>query len=117
MPPEQEHLNRQLEVLQRYVADLHERRERAKAEAAQPAPTLGPEPQRPSNSDSRTTTAYPGIASCGSVNPFAPKPVGRSCGGRIGVISLYANRRWSRPCDRRSLIAWPRDHDAPDPAG
>jgi hypothetical protein len=46
MPPEHEDLNRQLEALQRYVADLNERRERAKAEAAQPAPT--PRSRRPS---------------------------------------------------------------------
>jgi hypothetical protein len=40
MPPDQEDLNRQLEALQRYVADLTEQRRRAK-EAA-------PEPRRPS---------------------------------------------------------------------
>ena len=39
--PEQEHLNRQLEALQRYVSDLHRQREGAKV-AAQPA--LAPEP-------------------------------------------------------------------------
>jgi hypothetical protein len=32
-------------------------------------------------------------------------------------MSLYANGRWSKPCDRRSVLASPRDHDAPDPAG
>jgi hypothetical protein len=46
MPPEHENLNRQLEALQRYVADLHVQRERAKVEAAQPA--RAPEPRRPS---------------------------------------------------------------------
>jgi hypothetical protein len=46
MPPEHENLNRQLEALQRYVADLHVERERAKVEAAQPA--RAPEPRRPS---------------------------------------------------------------------
>jgi flagellar basal body-associated protein FliL len=46
MPPEHEDLNRQLEALQRYVADLNEQRKRAKAEAAQPAPA--PQSQRPS---------------------------------------------------------------------
>jgi hypothetical protein len=44
MPPEHEDLNRQLEALGRYVSNLQ--RERAKAEAAQPAPTPGS--QRPS---------------------------------------------------------------------
>jgi hypothetical protein len=39
MPPEHEDLNRQLEALGRYVSNLQ--RERAKAEAAQPAPTPG----------------------------------------------------------------------------
>ena len=39
--PEQENLNRQLEVLQRYVSDLHRQREGAKA-AAQPAPEPSP---------------------------------------------------------------------------
>src|SRR6266508_3129774 len=57
------------------------------------------------NADSRTAIAYAGIASCGSVNPFAPKPVGRYCGRRIGVMSLYTNGRWSKPCDRRSVYA------------
>jgi hypothetical protein len=46
MPPEHENLNRQLEALQRYVADLHVQREGAKAAAAQPA--SAPEPRRPS---------------------------------------------------------------------
>jgi hypothetical protein len=46
MPPEQEHLNRQLEALQRYVFDLYQQRERVKAAAAQPPPAL--EPRRPS---------------------------------------------------------------------
>ena len=46
MPPEHDNLNRQLEALQRYVADLHVQREQAKAEAAQPTPT--PQSQRPS---------------------------------------------------------------------
>src|SRR6266508_2394914 len=59
------------------------------------------------NADSRTAIAYAGIASCGSVNPFAPKPVGRYCGRRIGVMSLYTNGRWSKPCDRRSVYASP----------
>ncbi len=36
---------------------------------------------------------------------------------RIGVISLYTNRRWSKPCDWRSSRASARDRDAPDPAG
>ena len=40
--PEQEHLNRQLEALQRYVSDLQQQREHAKA-AAQPMPA--PEPR------------------------------------------------------------------------
>jgi hypothetical protein len=43
--PEQEHLNRQLEVLQRYVSDLHRQREVAKA-AAQPPPAPEPRPSR-----------------------------------------------------------------------
>jgi len=43
--PEQEHLNRQLEVLQRYVSDLHRQRDRAKA-AAQPLPAPEPRPSR-----------------------------------------------------------------------
>jgi hypothetical protein len=46
MPPEHEDLNRQLDALQRYVADLNEQRKRAKAEAARLAPT--PESRRPS---------------------------------------------------------------------
>ena len=67
--------------------------------------------------DSRTAIAYPGIASCGSVNPFAPKPMGRCCGPRIGVMSLYANGRWSRPCDPALSPCLAPDRDAPDPAG
>jgi hypothetical protein len=46
MPPEHEDLNRQLEVLQRYVSDLHAQRKRDKAAAAQPPPA--PEPRPPS---------------------------------------------------------------------
>jgi hypothetical protein len=48
MPPEQENLNRQLEALQRYVSDLHQQRDRAKAAAAQPPPAPEPAPRRPS---------------------------------------------------------------------
>jgi hypothetical protein len=44
MPPEQESLNRQLEALGRYVADLQHQREGAKDAAAQPPPV--PEPRR-----------------------------------------------------------------------
>jgi hypothetical protein len=43
--PKQEDLNRQLEVLQRYVSDLHRQRDRAKA-AAQPLPAPEPRPSR-----------------------------------------------------------------------
>jgi hypothetical protein len=68
------------------------------------------------NSDSRIATACSGIASWRSVNPFAPKPVGR-CGQRIGVMSLSTNGRWSKPCGRRSVHASPRDCDAPHAAG
>jgi hypothetical protein len=45
-PQQQENLNRQLEALQRYVSDLQQQREHAKAVAAQPAPE--PESRRPS---------------------------------------------------------------------
>ena len=44
LPPEQETLNRHLEALGRYVSDLQQQREHAKAAAAQPAS----EPRRPS---------------------------------------------------------------------
>ena len=44
VPPEQESLNRQLEALGRYVADLQQQREGAKDAAAQPPPV--PEPRR-----------------------------------------------------------------------
>ena len=44
VPPEQEHLNRQLEALGRYVADLQQQREGTKEAAAQPPPV--PEPRR-----------------------------------------------------------------------
>src|SRR6266511_3835355 len=74
-------------------------------------------PVAAANADSRTAIAYAGIASCGSVNPFAPKPVGRYCGRRIGVMSLYTNGRWSKPCDRRSVRASPPGPRASDPAG
>jgi hypothetical protein len=43
--PKQEDLNRQLEVLQRYVSDLHRQRDRAKA-AAQPLPAPERRPSR-----------------------------------------------------------------------
>ncbi len=43
--PEQEHLNRQLEALQRYVSELHRQREGAKA-AAQPPPARERRPSR-----------------------------------------------------------------------
>ena len=46
-PQQQEDLNRQLEALQRYVSDLQQQREHAKAAAAQP-PAPEPEPRRPS---------------------------------------------------------------------
>src|SRR6266511_4508891 len=72
---------------------------------------------RAPNADSRTAIAYAGIASCGRVNAFAPKPVGRYCGRRIGVMSLYTNGRWSKPCDRRSVYASPRERDAQGPVG
>jgi hypothetical protein len=44
--PGQEHLNRQLEALGRYVSNLQQQRERAQAAAAQPP--LAPGPRRPS---------------------------------------------------------------------
>jgi hypothetical protein len=44
--PGQEHLNRQLEALGRYVSNLQQQRERAQAAAAQPPPAPGP--RRPS---------------------------------------------------------------------
>ncbi len=46
VPPEQEHLNRQLEALGRYVADFQQQREHAKAAPAQPPPA--PASSRPS---------------------------------------------------------------------
>jgi hypothetical protein len=46
VPPEQEHLNRQLEALGRFVANFQEQREHAKAAPAQPPPA--PEGRRPS---------------------------------------------------------------------
>ena len=45
VPPEQEHLNRQLEALGRFVADFQQQRDRAKAAPAQPPPA--PAPPRP----------------------------------------------------------------------
>jgi hypothetical protein len=45
-PQQQENLNRQLEALQRYVSNLQQQREGAKAAAAQPSPAR--EPRRPS---------------------------------------------------------------------
>src|SRR4029450_8776332 len=45
LPPEQEHLNRQLEALGRFVADFQQERDRAKAAPAQPPPA--PAPPRP----------------------------------------------------------------------
>jgi hypothetical protein len=45
-PQQQENLNRQLEALQRYVSDLQQQREHAKAAAAQPPPA--PKSRRPS---------------------------------------------------------------------
>jgi len=46
-PPEQEHLNRQLEALGRFVADFHQQREHAKAAPAQPPPApASPRPPR-----------------------------------------------------------------------
>jgi hypothetical protein len=48
-PPEQEHLNRQLEALGRFVADYQQQREHAKAAPAQPPPAPpAPEGRRPS---------------------------------------------------------------------
>src|SRR4029450_2231913 len=61
--------------------------------------------------------SLPGIASCGSVNPFAPKPAGalRSKGrGDFAVherAMVQAVRAALRPC------LTPRDRDAADPAG
>jgi hypothetical protein len=47
VPPEQEHLNRQLEALGRFVADFQEQREHAKAAPAQPPPApASPRPPR-----------------------------------------------------------------------
>jgi hypothetical protein len=46
MPPDQEDLNRQLEALERYVADLTEQRRRAKLAAPQPAPASPRPPKR-----------------------------------------------------------------------
>jgi hypothetical protein len=46
VPPEQEHLNRQLEALGRFVTDFQQQREHAKAAPAQPPPA--PEGRRPS---------------------------------------------------------------------
>jgi hypothetical protein len=46
VPPEQEHLNRQLEALGRFVADFQQQREHAKATPAQPPPA--PASSRPS---------------------------------------------------------------------
>ena len=47
-PQQQENLNRQLEALQRYVSDLQQQREHAKAAAAQPPPAPEPKLRRPS---------------------------------------------------------------------
>ena len=47
VPPEQEHLNRQLEALGRFVADFQQHREQAKATPAQPPPApASPRPPR-----------------------------------------------------------------------
>jgi hypothetical protein len=47
VPPEQEHLNRQLEALGRFVTDFQQQRERAKAAPAQPPPVpASPRPSR-----------------------------------------------------------------------
>jgi hypothetical protein len=46
VPPEQEHLNRQLEALGRFVTNFQQQREHAKATPAQPPPA--PEGRRPS---------------------------------------------------------------------
>jgi hypothetical protein len=47
VPPEQEHLNRQLEALGRFVADFQQQREHAKAAPAQPPPApASPRPPR-----------------------------------------------------------------------
>ena len=65
VPPEQESLNRQLEALGRYVADLQQQREGAKDAAAQPPPV--PEPRRLSRRWLVLTSLLVAVALAGGV--------------------------------------------------
>jgi uncharacterized protein involved in exopolysaccharide biosynthesis len=85
MPPEQENLNRQLEALQRYVADLQQQREHTKAAAAQPAPE--PEPRRPSRRWLLLTGLLVTLALVGGVFVGAVAwSDDRPAGGKAGVV-------------------------------
>jgi hypothetical protein len=68
------------------------------------APGLRPRPHV--SLDSRTAVAIPAspVAEASIPCSQANGPLLRS---RIGVISLYANGRWFRPCDRRSVLPAP----------
>jgi hypothetical protein len=65
VPPEQEHLNRQLEALGRFVADFQQQREHAKATPAQPPPA--PASSRPSRFWLLVTGALVVVALVGGV--------------------------------------------------
>jgi hypothetical protein len=85
MPPEQEDLNRQLEALQRYVSDLHQQREHAKAAAAQPPSAPEPEPRRPSRRWLLLTGLLVTVALVGGVVGAVAWSNDRTARGNAGV--------------------------------
>jgi hypothetical protein len=88
MPPDQADLNRQLETLQRHVADLTERRRRAKGGGAEPAR----QPRRPSPrwllaAGLLVVLALVGGLLVGAAARSDDRPAGAGAGAAVGVAS------------------------------
>ena len=63
------------------------------------------------NSDPRTAIGHLGPPSR-EASTLCSQAIGRGCGRRIGVISLYTNRRWTRACERHPACASARHRPA-----
>jgi hypothetical protein len=115
MPPEQENLDRQLEALQRYVSDLHQQRERAKATPAQPPPAPEPEPRRPSRRWLLLTGLLVTLALVGGVVGALAWSSDRPTGAKAGVAGVSSATQSPDPTTV-ALVASPACKTAVDRA-